>query len=402
MVRNNTNQSTSSTDRDTESPHRHLNFDPYKEVHEKLKIDGENYLTWKNKMRRYAVTRQVDHTIISKGNGEPTTGTVTEKAFMCNMLITHMDEGLQEKFMDDEKPESIWKELENKYEDILNTQSEKIRVEWFALKVHKCEDLTNYETKLNLLVRKMKLCGWDTDVTEARQIRKTIDTIGDLALSHTLRLAGYTVHSKLMNTLREYKIRDEMIKDSDAADKRREVAEAHHINTKYQTGRNPNASANHQIRFNQTRTHPYRRDTPRGKRPTHCFACGEEGHISRYCSASQEKRNTYRSKYQKGQNQIKEKGHKDTADAEVNCIEYSMGSDDNEPIVSQINYDSPYPCDYYEGIKCEHHKDVRDLGKNKEPMNKFKGWPEENQIHPTEIVTGYIKGQKTRHNLGNL
>jgi hypothetical protein len=132
------------------------------------------------------------------------------------MLIAHMDEGLKQQYLDEDEPESLWKGLGIKYSNILSSQSEKVRNEWFALKVHRCESLLDYETKLHLLVRKMKLCGWETDVTETRQIRKTIDTIGDLSLSHTLRHAGLTTHSELMNILREHKMRDDMIKDSDA------------------------------------------------------------------------------------------------------------------------------------------------------------------------------------------
>jgi hypothetical protein len=51
MTRNAQRQPTSILEGDTENQHRHLNFDPYKEIHDKLKIDGENYLAWKINMR---------------------------------------------------------------------------------------------------------------------------------------------------------------------------------------------------------------------------------------------------------------------------------------------------------------------------------------------------------------
>ncbi|ORZ32873.1 hypothetical protein BCR44DRAFT_1462903 [Catenaria anguillulae PL171] len=89
-------------------------FHPYHEVFDKLKIGGDNYLTWRRDVRQYANVRKLAHTLPTDTNlPAQLTGTPQEKAFTLAILRAHMDEVLKALYDDENHPSQVWTKLES-------------------------------------------------------------------------------------------------------------------------------------------------------------------------------------------------------------------------------------------------------------------------------------------------
>jgi hypothetical protein len=325
----------------THAPNAHLlKLNPYTPVFGELEINGNNFLAWRQDMRKLVKARGLQQTLptaFRKDEGspaidlfeddkeagdpptlEPTAATPSpaaappapadprkkvslsiwdqevnpaDKATMSIILMAHMCQGLKDLYTHEEDPNVVWFKVNKKYANTIRAQKAKIRKTWDSLSVDAFPSLDSYECEMNKIVKEMQLCGYEYHVTDAEKIEKTIETLGagQGPLQTTLRAHEYKVFDLLMHDLREQAVKTALSKARVVA-RAREEAETNMVSVRSSQGQKGPIHRTSKSSLKQKKAPMMKRGGPKEQK---CFACGQKGHIARMCPASEESKNAY-------------------------------------------------------------------------------------------------------------
>ena len=77
-----------------------------------------------------------------------------------------MSAGLRDLYDEQDNPANVWELIQRKFAFTIMAQKARVRKEWLELGVNACSGLNEYEARLNNLKKRMRLCGYASEVTE--------------------------------------------------------------------------------------------------------------------------------------------------------------------------------------------------------------------------------------------
>lgn len=297
--------------RKREAPTIAAKVNAYKPMFELLAIDGSNFLEWREDMKglieMHAMADSLPSAFGIQNDGSLTPAPV--KAWLKMLLLTHLGDGLKQLYASMSSPDAIWNGIEKKFELGIRSLRTTVKHQWDILGVDRYDSLESYEISLNRLVRKMILCGFTQEVSDAEKIEKTVESLGEEnnGLRESMR-GKYESFDDLMFDLRARQAKDLIAKDRADTLKRNDAA-ANVNATEAEPLVRPRTNANYSRSIQRPNNFkPKTQRTPRPFRapmkkvhrpkPRICYSCGRPGHIGAECKASKEDVRRYRAEYE--------------------------------------------------------------------------------------------------------
>jgi hypothetical protein len=135
-----------------------------------LAIDGTNYLQWSKHVVNHLTAKELQKTITADD-----TSSTTHKAQALILIQHHLVNKLQQQYMNEENPHTLWEDLKSRYDHTKTVILPNARQDWTNLRVQYFKTIAEYNSELFRIISDLSICGYK--IPDEDQIEKTLSTL---------------------------------------------------------------------------------------------------------------------------------------------------------------------------------------------------------------------------------
>lgn len=146
-----------------------------------LVMDGSNYITWTTHMRNHLKALGLGETITDEFNHSDCE---MKAAKALVLILHHLSTELQQHFLMEDNPATIWKSLKSRFDNKRNILRPLAIHEWNHLRFQDFKTVAEYNNELYKVATKLRICGLEVLSIQTESSRRTTSVAQNSNGSH--------------------------------------------------------------------------------------------------------------------------------------------------------------------------------------------------------------------------